>query len=58
LEAVGEAGLPNDAAFREAVRSHVDFGSRVAQQNFRAEIDLHPIRAVPLWGSPGDNDQR
>lgn len=44
MEAVDEAHLPGDAAFREAVRSHVEFGSRVAQQNSWAKNDaeLHP----------------
>jgi hemoglobin len=33
------------------VRSHVEFGSRVAQQNSRARTDeeLHPLREVPHW---------
>ena len=44
LESIDEAGLPADEAFRKAVRSHLEFGSRVAQQNSRAEADadLHP----------------
>jgi hemoglobin len=33
IEALDEAGLPGDEPFREAVRSHVEFGTRVAQQN-------------------------
>jgi hemoglobin len=39
------------------VRSHVEFGSKVAQQNSWAETDedLHPIRAVPHWQWPGDS---
>jgi hemoglobin len=51
LEALDEAELPNDEPFREAVRSHAEFGSHVAQQNSNAETDdqLHPIRAVPRW---------
>jgi hemoglobin len=51
LEALDEAGLPDDEPFREAVRSHLDFGSHVAQQNSWAETDadLHPIRQVPRW---------
>jgi hemoglobin len=55
LESVNEAGLPTDEAFRTAVRSHLDFGSRVAQQNSWAETDadLHPIRKVPRWRWPG-----
>jgi hemoglobin len=51
LEALDEAGLPKDEPFREAVRSHLEFGSHVAAQNSNAETDdqLHPIRAVPRW---------
>ena len=51
LEAVDEAGLPDDAPFRQAVREHVEFGSHVAQQNSWAQTDteLHPIREVPKW---------
>ena len=54
LEALDEAGLPDDDPFREAVRSHVEFGAQVAQQNSWAETDadLHPIRAVPHWQWP------
>jgi hemoglobin len=54
IEAADEAGLPDDEPFREAVRSHVEFGSRVAQQNSWAETDddLHPIREVPHWQWP------
>ncbi|NUT38256.1 MAG: globin [Hamadaea sp.] len=56
LAALDEAGLPDDARFRTAVRSHIDFGTRVAAQNSHAETDadLHPIRAVPLWTLDGD----
>jgi hemoglobin len=51
LEALDEAGLPEDARFRRAVHEHVEFGADVAQRNSLAETDadLHPIRAVPLW---------
>jgi hemoglobin len=54
VEALDEAGLPEDEPFREAVRSHVEFGSRVAQQNSHAESDaeLHPLREVPQWSWP------
>jgi len=54
LESIDEAGLPNDKPFREALRSHVEFGARVAQQNSWAETDanLNPIRAVPRWQWP------
>lgn len=55
MEALDESGLPDDAPFREAVRSHVEFGSRVAQQNSHAETEaeLHPLRHVPRWEWPG-----
>lgn len=55
MDTVDEAGLPSDQPFREAVRSHLEFGSRVAQQNSWAETDagLHPIREVPRWSWPG-----
>jgi hemoglobin len=51
LEALDESGLPADNPFREAVRSHVEFGARVAQQNSRATTDseLFPLDHVPLW---------
>jgi hemoglobin len=56
LEALDEAGLPDDEAFREAVRSHVEFGARVAQQNSHAksDADLYPLHEVPRWTWPGD----
>ena len=55
VESLDDAGLPDDEAFREAVRSFVDFGARVAQQNSFAEddLDLHPLREVPRWGWSG-----
>jgi hemoglobin len=51
LAAADTAGLPTDTAFREALRSHVEFGSRVAMQNSHATTDaeLHPLREVPKW---------
>ncbi|MCK9877023.1 group II truncated hemoglobin [Frankia sp. AgPm24] len=51
LRALDEAGLPDDAPFRTAVREHIEFGAQVAQQNSWAETDadLHPIREVPHW---------
>jgi hemoglobin len=54
LEAADEADLPSDHAFREALRSHLEFGSKVAQQNSWAGTDseLHPIRSVPRWNWP------
>jgi len=54
LEAADEAGLPGDPPFRESLRSHVEFGTHVAQQNSWAETDadLNPIREVPHWEWP------
>ncbi|MBL7498425.1 group II truncated hemoglobin [Frankia sp. CNm7] len=51
LQALDEADLPDDAPFRAAVREHIEFGARVAQQNSWAATDaeLHPIREVPRW---------
>jgi hemoglobin len=51
LESLDEAGLPTDERFRKAVREHVEFGAKVAQQNSHAQTDaeLHPIREVPTW---------
>ena len=51
LAAADTAGLPADEPFRSALRSHVEFGSRVAMQNSNARTDaeLHPLREVPRW---------
>lgn len=56
LAAADAAGLPDDARFREALRSHVEFGSRVAYQNSHAETDdqLNPLRGVPRWRWPDE----
>ena len=54
MAAADEAGLPDDVPFREALYSHVDFGSQVAMQNSHAESDdqLHPLRTIPKWDWP------
>lgn len=51
LQALDEVGLGADPDFREAVRSHTEFGSRVAMQNSNAvsEDEIHPLREVPIW---------
>jgi hemoglobin len=51
LRALDESDLPDDAPFRDAVASHVEFGTRVAMQNSNAESEeeLHPLREVPRW---------
>jgi hemoglobin len=56
LEALDEAGMPADEAFRQAVREHVEFGSQVAKQNSNATSDdeLHPLREVPRWTWAGE----
>jgi hemoglobin len=55
MAAADKAGLPADGPFREALRTHVEFGSRVAMQNSHATTDdeLHPLREVPKWGWDG-----
>jgi len=57
MTAADSAGLPDDARFREALRSHVEFGSQVAMQNSHAETDdqLHPLREVPHWQWPEES---
>src|SRR6266508_1298256 len=54
MEALDEAALPDDEPFREAVRSHLEFGARVALQKSWAETDadLDPLRYVPRWQWP------
>ena len=58
LAALDATDLPTDPAFRDAVREHVEFGSRVAMQNSHARTDaeLHPLREVPRWTWTGDDD--
>jgi hemoglobin len=58
LSALDTAEMPADPAFREAVREHIEFGSKVAMQNSNADTDdqLHPLREVPRWTWPGDGD--
>jgi len=57
LAAMDVADVPDDKEFRDAVRSHVEFGSHVAMQNSNAETDadLHPLREVPRWTWSGDD---
>jgi hemoglobin len=58
MAAADQAELPADPPFREALRSHVEFGSHVAMQNSHAETDdqLHPLREVPHWDWPDRSD--
>jgi hemoglobin len=57
IAALDAAGMPADPAFRDAVREHVEFGTRVAMQNSHAATDeeLHPLREVPRWTWAGDD---
>jgi hemoglobin len=56
LAAMDAVGMPGDKPFRDAVRSHVEFGSKVAMQNSNAatEEELNPLRQVPIWTWDGD----
>jgi hemoglobin len=58
MAAVDASDLPDDDAFRQAIEEHVEFGSQVAMQNSDAETDdqLHPLREVPRWTWPGDDE--
>jgi hemoglobin len=57
MAALDKAGMPAGHAFREAVQSHIEFGSEVAMQNSHATNDdeLHPLREVPRWQWAGDD---
>jgi hemoglobin len=59
MAALEGSELPDDEEFRQAVRSHVEFGSKVAMQNSHAETDdeLHPLREVPRWTWAGDDEE-
>jgi hemoglobin len=59
LAAADQARLPDDRAFREALRSHVEFGSHIAMQNSHAQTDdqLHPLREVPKWEWPAASER-
>ena len=58
LAALDAADMPDDPDFRAAVLEHLDFGTRVAVQNSHAESDddLHPLREVPRWTWPRDDE--
>jgi hemoglobin len=53
LAAADAAGLPDDPPFREALRSHVEFGSRVAMQNSHAVTDDQLHRCGKFPGGSG-----
>ena len=56
MEALDEAGMPDDEPFRQAFRQHVEFGAQVSQQNSRAETaaDVFPLHEVPHWSWSGE----
>jgi hemoglobin len=56
LAALDAVGMSADEPFRDAVRSHLEFGSQVAMQNSNAstEAELHPLRQVPIWTWDGE----
>jgi hemoglobin len=58
VAALDRSGMRTDSGFRDAVREHVEFGTRVAMQNSHATADdeLHPLREVPRWTWPGDSE--
>jgi hemoglobin len=60
MAALDDAGMRADRPFRDAVREHVEFGTRVAMQNPHATTDaeLHPLREVPsrTWAGGGEPD--
>ncbi len=60
LEAASDAGLPDDRPFRDALREHVEFGAKVAQQNSRARTDaeLYPLHEVPKWEWDPDGEAK
>ena len=60
LEAASDAGLPDDRPFRDALREHVEFGVKVAQQNSRARTDaeLYPLHEVPKWEWDPDGEAK
>jgi hemoglobin len=60
LEAASEADLPKDRPFLDALREHIEFGAKVAQQNSIAENDaeLYPLHEVPHWDWDPDGEER
>src|SRR3954449_6282610 len=60
MEAASEAELPGDQPFQQALREHVEFGAKVAQQNSRAQTDadLYPLHEVPHWDWHPDGEAK
>jgi hemoglobin len=57
VAALDAAEMPSDPDFRQAVREHVELGSRIAMQNSNADSDdeLCPLHEVPRWTWAGDD---
>jgi CDGSH-type Zn-finger protein/truncated hemoglobin YjbI len=59
LRSATEAGLPNDAEFRSALSSYLEWGSRLAVENSQPGAKPPPDMPMPHWdwstaaGSPG-----
>jgi hypothetical protein len=59
LQSATEAGLPNDAGFRSALSSYLEWGSRLAVENSQPRAKPPPDMAMPHWdwrtaaGPPG-----
>jgi len=55
VQCAGEAGLPNDAEFRSAFVSYIEWGSHLAVEN--SQQDAHPPQHMPCpqwdWGTAG-----
>jgi hypothetical protein len=59
LKSAQEAGLPNDAEFRSAFQSYIEWGSRLAVENSQEQSQPPPNMPMPHWdwhtsaGPPG-----
>jgi CDGSH-type Zn-finger protein len=59
LQSAREAGLPNDAEFRSAFQSYIEWGSRLAVENSQADATPPEHMPMPHWdwstgaGPPG-----
>jgi hypothetical protein len=59
LQSAREAGLPNDAEFRSAFQSYIEWGSRLAVENSQANATPPQHMPMPRWdwntgaGPPG-----
>jgi hypothetical protein len=54
--ALGEAGLPAEKPCRDAPRSHIEFGARVAScTHAPPPTTSYPLDHVPLWQWAGDD---